>query len=93
MAPKKIEIRATVIFNRRNQGQEERLVNFVTDLRILVKGCGYQDGNRMLHDARVLRSFHPMVREKCLEKGNELTLRVDSRLCHCQRPELRNITR
>ena len=67
-------IRTTVSFNRRKQDAGEKFDNFVTDLRILVKDCGYVEENRMLRDAIVLRSSHAAVREKYLEKGDDLTL-------------------
>ena len=70
----KNHIRATVSFNRRKQDAGKKFDNFVTDLRILVKDCGYVEENRMLRDAIVLRSSHAAAREKCLEKGDELTL-------------------
>ena len=74
VAPMKNHIRATVSFNRRKQDAGEKFDNFVTDLRILVKDCGYVEENRMLRDAIVLRASHAAVREKCLEKGDDLTL-------------------
>ena len=67
-------IRATVIFNKRRQTATEKFDNFVTDLKMLVKDCGYKEDDRMVRDAIVLRSFHKEVQEKCLEKGNDLTL-------------------
>ena len=69
-------IRATVSFNRRKQDAGEKFDNFVTDLRILVKDCGYVEENSMLRDAIVLRSSHAAVREKFLEKGDDLTLEM-----------------
>ena len=74
VAPKRNQIRATVSFNRRKQEAQEKFDNFVTDLKILVKDCGYTDENRMVRDAIVLRSHNSKVQEKCLEKGDELTL-------------------
>ena len=74
VAPMKNHIRATVSFNRRKQDAGEQFDKFVTDLRILVKDCCYVEENRMLRDAIVLRSSHAAVREKCLEKGDDLTL-------------------
>ena len=74
VAPMKNHIRATVSFKRRKQVVGENVDNFVTDLRILVKECGYLEENRMLRDAIVLRSSHAAVREKCFEKGDDLTL-------------------
>ncbi len=74
VAPQCNEIRATVNFNRRKQESNERFEDFVTALRLLVKDCGYDNEDRMLRDAIVLRSLHTRVQEKCLEEGNTLTL-------------------
>ena len=77
VAPKKNQIRATVIFNRRKQKDSERFDDFVTDLRRLIQDCGYGDQeDRMLRDAIVLRAYHAKVREKCLDKGDDLTLQM-----------------
>ena len=76
VAPMKNQIRATVTFNRRKQDPREKFGNFITDLRILVKACGYAEEDRMLRDAIVLRSSRAAVREKYLEKGDELTLNM-----------------
>ncbi|XP_041357629.1 uncharacterized protein LOC121374562 [Gigantopelta aegis] len=76
VAPRKKQIRATVNFNRRKQEVGEKFDNFVTDLRILVKDCGYAEEERMVRDAIVLRSVHDTVRGKCLEKGDTLTLEM-----------------
>ena len=77
VAPKRNCIRATVTFNRRKQESTERFDNFVTSLKVLVKDCGYgATEDRMVRDAIVLRSLHPQVQEKCLEKGDELTLEM-----------------
>lgn len=75
-APMKNQIRATVNFDHRRQSEKEKFDNFVTDLKLLVKDCGYADENRMVRDAIVLRSFHKEVQEKCLEKGDTLTLEM-----------------
>lgn len=74
VAPKHDQIRATVNFNRRKQGAHEKFDHFVTDLKLLVKDCGFQEEERMLRDAIVLRSHHTTVQEKCLDEGDELTL-------------------
>ena len=73
VAPQSSEIRATVKFSRCRQGNR-RFDDFVTELRVLVRDCGYAEPERMLRDAIVLRSSHDQVREKCLDKGNDLTL-------------------
>ena len=46
----------------------------MTDLRILVKDCGFTNEDRMIRDAIVLRARHDQVKEKCLDEGNALTL-------------------
>ena len=74
VAPMKNHIHATVTFNHRKQDAGEKFDNFVTDLCIPVKDCGYVEENRMLRDAIVLRSSHAAVREKCLKKDDDLTL-------------------
>jgi hypothetical protein len=74
VAPKTNQIRATITFNGRKQIETETFDNFVTDLKILVKDCGYQDEERMIRDCIVLRSFHEKVKEKCVDEGDALTL-------------------
>ena len=59
--PRTNQIRATVNFNNRKQTASEKFDNFVTDLKILVKDCGYTDEDRMVRDAIVLRSLHEQV--------------------------------
>ena len=72
--PKKNQIRATVNFHRRKQKEGERFHDFVTDLKLLVRDCGYDDNDRMMRDAIVLNALSQDVRQKCLERGDELTL-------------------
>ena len=60
-------------FNERRQGDSESFDSFVTDLKILVKDCGYQEEERMVRDAIVFRCKHPKVREKCLDQADALT--------------------
>ena len=68
VAPKTNRIRATVEFNRRKQGENEKFDNFVTDLKILVKDCGYLEDDRMVRDCIVLRSYNETVQEKCIDQ-------------------------
>ena len=74
VAPKRNHLKSSVNFHRRKQGPSETFDNFVTDLKIMVKGCGYTQEERMLRDQIVLGSHHSAVREKCIDKGDELTL-------------------
>ena len=46
---------AALKFNERRQGDNESFDSFVTDLKILVKDCGYQEEERMVRDAIVFR--------------------------------------
>ena len=72
----KNQIRTTVTFNRCIQDPGEQFDNFVTDLRILVKDCGYAGKDHMFRYAIVLRSSYAAVHDKCPEKGHELTLNM-----------------
>ena len=51
----------------------ESFDSFVTDLKILVKDCGYQEEEHMVRDVIVFRCKHPKVREKCLDQADVLT--------------------
>ena len=71
--PRKNHIMAALKFNERRQGDNESFDLFVTDLKNLVKDCGYQEEERMVRDAIVFRCKHPKVREKCLDQADALT--------------------
>ena len=73
-APRKNHIMAASKFNECRQADGESFDSFVTDLKILVKDCGYQEEERMVHDAIVFRCKHSKVRENCLNLADELTL-------------------
>ena len=49
--------------------------SFATDLKILVKDYGYQEEERMVHDAIVFRCKYSKVREMCLDLADELTIK------------------
>ena len=69
-APRKKHVMAALKFSERRQGDNESFESFVTDLKIIVKDCGYQEEERMVRDAIVFRCKHPKVREKCLDLRN-----------------------
>ena len=73
-APRKNHIMAALKFSERRQADSESFDSFVTDLKILVKDCGYQEEERMVRDAIVFRCKHTKVREKCLDLADTLTL-------------------
>ena len=54
-APRKDHIMAALKFNKRRQVDSESFDSFVTDLKILVKDCGYQEEERKFRDAIVFR--------------------------------------
>ena len=71
--PKRSEIRATVKFYRRKQGETENFDSFYTDLELLARDCNFGElKDRMIRDAIVLRSRNPQVMEKCFDEGDEL---------------------
>ena len=70
-APRKNHIMAALKFNECQQADSG---GFVTDLKILVKDYGYQEKERMVHDAIVFRCKYSKVREKCLDLADELTI-------------------
>ena len=47
-APQKNHIMAALKFNERRQGDNESFDLFVTDLKILVKDCGYREEEHMV---------------------------------------------
>ena len=57
-SPRKNNIMAALKLNERRQGDNESFESFVTDLKILVIDCGYQEEDRMVHDAIVFRCKH-----------------------------------
>ena len=52
-APRKNHIMAALYFNERRQGESESFESFVTDLKTLVKDCGFQEEERMARNAIV----------------------------------------
>ena len=72
-APRKKTHNGCFLFNERRQGDSESFDSFVTDLKILVEDCGYQEEERMVRDAIVFRCKHPKVGEKCLDQADALT--------------------
>ena len=73
-APRKNHFMAALKFNERRQSDGDSFDSFITDLKILVNYCGYQEEERMVRDTIVFRFKHSKVREKCLDLADELTL-------------------
>jgi len=71
---KRNPIMAAVLFDRRRQQPGESFNDFVTDLKILVKGLSLQESDKLVRNAIACKSRDERVRQRCLEKGAELTL-------------------
>lgn len=72
--PKTNTIFARYKFNERLQGEGESFEHIVTELKLLVKQCGYANSEEMVRDRIVFATNLPQVREKLLNQGSDLTL-------------------
>ena len=74
--PKSNKIYSRYIFMRREQGTDEPFEQFVTDLKLLYKECGYHHAmeDEMIRDHIVFGIKSTKVREKLINQGNDLTL-------------------
>lgn len=74
ITPKANPIYARYKFHERMQGEHESIEKFVTELKLLVKDCAYQNSDEMVRDRIVFATNSPHVREKLLSQSAELTL-------------------
>ncbi|KAL6462444.1 hypothetical protein MHYP_G00288660 [Metynnis hypsauchen] len=74
VTPKANPIFARYKFHEKIQGNSESFDQFVTELRLLVKDCGYPNGDEMVRDRIVFGINSPRIREKLLCYGSGLTL-------------------
>ncbi|XP_062582084.1 uncharacterized protein LOC134243873 [Saccostrea cucullata] len=72
--PKSDRVYSRYKFLSRTQKEGETFEKFLTDLRLLVKECGYKDQDDMIRDAIVFGTRNHKVREKCIGEGSDLTL-------------------
>lgn len=74
--PKSNKIYSRYIFKSRTQEAEEPFEQFVTDLKLLFKECGYDETvhDDMIRDHIVFGIKSSKVREKLISEGNDLTL-------------------
>lgn len=72
--PKSNRVYSRYRFLSRTQKEGETFENFLTNLRLLVKKCGYQDQDDVIRDAIVYGIQDDKVREKCIGEGSNLTL-------------------
>jgi hypothetical protein len=71
---KRNPIMAAVLFDRRRQQVGESFNDFVTDLKLLARGLGLKDTDKLIRNAIACKSTDERLRQRCLEKGAELTL-------------------
>lgn len=74
ITPKSNPIYARYRFHEKMQGNGETFEHFVTELKLLVKDCGYPNSDEMVRDRIVFATNSQRVREKLLSHGAELTL-------------------
>ncbi|KAL6455152.1 hypothetical protein MHYP_G00364050 [Metynnis hypsauchen] len=74
VTPKANPIFARYKFHEKIQGNSESFDQFMTELRLLAKDCGYPNGDEMVRDRIVFGINSPRIREKLLCYGSGLTL-------------------
>ncbi|KAK7877179.1 hypothetical protein WMY93_032102 [Mugilogobius chulae] len=74
ITPKSNLIYARYRFHEKVQANDESFEHSVTDLKLLVKDCGYPNSDEMVRDRIVFATNSPRVRKKLLSQGAELTL-------------------
>ena len=57
-------------FNKRGESFEQ----FLTDLKLLVKDCGYADPDEMVRDRVAIGCHATKTREKLIQEGSDLTI-------------------
>lgn len=72
--PKSNQVFSSYKFHSRIQKPTESVEEFVTDLKVLVKDCGYENPDRMVRDRIVFGTKSSKVREKLINEGSDLTL-------------------
>ncbi|CAG2185889.1 unnamed protein product [Mytilus edulis] len=72
--PKSNKLYARYKFTTRKQSDVETFEQFVTDLRILINDCDYQQKEEMLRDQIVFTVKSQKIREKLINEGSDLTL-------------------
>jgi hypothetical protein len=72
--PKSNKVFARYKFHKKVQVENESYQQFVTELKLLVKDCGYADPDEMVRDRIVIGCLVPKVRERLIEEGSDLKL-------------------
>ena len=74
MKPKSNKVFARYKFHQKVQQEGESFEQFLTDLKLLVKDCGYADPDEMVRDRVVIGCHATKTREKLIQEGSDLTL-------------------
>ena len=74
MKPKSNRVFARYKFHQKVQQEGESFEQFLTDLKLLVKDCGYGDLDQMFRDRVVIECHSTKTREKLIQEGLDLTL-------------------
>ena len=72
--PKSNQVFARYKFHKKVQQESEPFKQFLTELKLLVKDCGYKDQDEMVRDRVVIGCRSQKVREKLIQEGSKLTL-------------------
>ena len=62
-------------FHCKKQGEQESCEQFITELKVLAKDCGYTAEDEMVRDKIVFGTKHKKVRENLIKEGEALTLK------------------
>ena len=72
--PRSNRVFARYKFHHNVQQEGESFEQFLTDLKLLVKDCGYGDPDEMVRDRVVIGYHSTKTREKLIQEGWDLTL-------------------
>ena len=73
-APQSNTVFSRYVFQTRDQREDELFSSFVTDLRVLVKDCKYDQPDQMVRDKIVTGIKSDDIRGKLLTEGDSLTM-------------------
>ena len=72
--PRSNKVFARYKFYLRVQQASESFEQFLTELKLLVKDCGYADPDEMVRDRVVIGCYSSTARDKLIHEGSDLTL-------------------
>ena len=78
--PKTNRVFARYKFHQKVQQEGESFEQFLTDLKLLVKDCGYGDPDKMVRDRVVIRCHASKTREKLIQECSHLITGARRRL-------------